>query len=64
MLRFSPYIMRNVVRNKVRTSLTLLGMMVAVAIFCFLASIESSMNQAIDSVAQNTLLVVNEKDQW
>jgi cell division protein FtsX len=56
--------MRNVKRNKVRTSLTLLGMMVAVAIFCFLASIESSMNQAIDSVAQNTLLVVNEKDQW
>ena len=64
MPRFLPYIMRNVVRNKVRTSLTLLGMMVAVTVFCFLASIESSMNQAIDSVAQNTLLVVNEKDQW
>ena len=64
MFRFWPYVLRNVARNKVRTSLTLLGMMVAVGIFCFLASIESSMNSAIDKVAQNTLLVVNEKDQW
>ena len=64
MLKFWPYIMRNAVRNKVRTTLTLLGMLVAVAIFCFLASIESSMHEAIDGVARNTLLVVNEKDQW
>ena len=29
-----------------------------------LASIESSMNRAIDSVAQKSLLVITEKDQW
>lgn len=64
MIKFWPYILRNVTRNKVRTGLTLLGVMVAVGIFCFLASIESSMHGSIDRAAQNTLLVVNEKDQW
>ena len=39
-------------------------LLVAVGIFCFLASIESSMNRTIDAVAQNTMLVVAEKDQW
>jgi len=64
MPRFWPYILRNVLRNRVRTALTVLGMMVAVGIFCFLASIESSMHRAIDRVAQGSLLVLTEKDQW
>lgn len=64
MLKFVPYILRNVKRNKVRTVLTVFGVMVAIAIFCFLASIESSVNAAIDQAAENTVLVVNEKDQW
>ena len=64
MLKFWPYILRNVRRNRVRSVLTILGMAVVVAVFCVLASIESSMNRAIDDMAQTTLLVVNEKDQW
>ena len=64
MTRFWPYILRNTLRNKVRTILTLVGMMVTVSVFCFLASIPSSVNAAIDRVAQTTLLVVGEKDQW
>ncbi|MEW6741404.1 MAG: hypothetical protein AB1486_01490 [Planctomycetota bacterium] len=64
MHRFLPYMLRSVLRNKVRTTLTLFGVMVAVGIFCFLASIESSVTNAIDQVAQGTLLVLSEKDQW
>ena len=64
MVKFWPYILRSVLRNKVRTVLTLLGMMVVVGIFCFLASIESSVNNTLDKVAQTTLLILNEKDQW
>jgi len=64
MYKFLPYIFRNVIRSPVRTVLTVLGVMVAVAIFCFLASIESSMNEEIDRVAQGSLLVLSEKDQW
>lgn len=64
MHKFFPYILRSVLRSKVRTVLTLAGVMVAVAIFCFLASIESSMNAEIDRVAQGSLLVLSEKDQW
>ena len=62
--RFWTYIVRNALRSKVRTVLTLLGVMVAVGIFSILASIESSMHRAIDSVAQRSLLVITEKDQW
>lgn len=64
MFKFWPYIIRNVFRNKVRTGLTLFGVMIAVGIFCLLASIESSMHRSIDRVAQGSLLIVNEKDQW
>ena len=64
MLRFWPYILRSALRSKVRTTLTLLGVMVAIGIFSLLASIESSMNESIDSAAQKSLLIVNEKDQW
>ncbi len=45
MPKFLPYVLRSIVRNKVRTVLTLFGLMVAVGIFCFLVSIETSMDQ-------------------
>ena len=64
MLRLLPYVMRSAARNRVRSILTLLGVSVAVAIFCFLASIRSSMQATIDRVAQSTLLILAEKDQW
>jgi len=64
MLDFLPYLVRSALRNKVRTALTLLGVMVAVGVFSLLASLESSMNRTIDRTAQSSLLVVQEKDQW
>ena len=63
-MRFLPYILRSVLRNKVRSVLTLLGLMVAVGIYCLLASVESSMDKSIDEAAQSTLLIVNQKDRW
>ena len=45
-------------------SSTLFGVMVAVGVFCLLASIETSMNRTIDRTAQSSLLVVTQKDQW
>jgi hypothetical protein len=62
--RLSTYVLRNVLRNRVRTVLSLGGMAIAVGVFCFLASIESSMKRAVDEVSQTTLLVLNEKDKW
>lgn len=64
MTRYFSYVLRNVLRNKVRSGLSLAGMAIAVGIFCFLASVESSMKEAVDRVSQTTLLVLNEKDQW
>jgi hypothetical protein len=64
MLDFVPYLVRSALRNKVRTVLTLFGVMVAVGVFSLLASLESSMHRSIDRTAQSALLVVNEKDKW
>ena len=64
MPRFLPYILRSVLRNKVRTVLTLLGMMVAVGVFCFLASIESSMNNDDRPGGPDLPAGRHEKDQW
>ena len=64
MPRFLPYVIRNILRSRVRTVLTLLGLLVAVGIYGLLASVESSMDRTIDGAAQNSLLVVNEKDKW
>jgi cell division protein FtsX len=64
MHKFLPYIWKSIRRNKVRTALTVFGVMVAVAIFIFLGSFESSMNATIESAAQGTLLVMSQKDAW
>ncbi len=64
MIKFLPYVVRSVLRNKVRTALTLFGLLVAVGIYCVLAAVESSMNDTIDASAQSSLLVLNERDQW
>ena len=58
------YVLRNVLRSRVRTVLSLVGIAIAVGVFCFLASIESSMKRAVNEVSQTTLLVLNEKDKW
>lgn len=64
MFKFIPYIIRNVWRNKTRTLLTILGVAVAVAIFCALASLESSMKESVELSSQDTLLIVGQKDQY
>ncbi len=64
MTRYLSYVWRNILRNRMRTALSLAGMAIAVGTFCFLSSIESSMRTAVDRVSQTTLLVLNEKDQW
>lgn len=64
MIRFLPYVFRSIVRNKVRTALTLFGLIVAVGVFCFLVSIETSMERTVERAAESSLLVVSQKDQW
>ncbi len=64
MPRYFSYVWRNILRNPMRTVLSLAGMAIAVGVFCCLSSIESSMRSAVDRVSQTTLLVLNEKDQW
>ena len=64
MRKFLPYILRGLGRSRVRTTLTVLGVMVAVGVFSLLASLESSMDRTIDQASRNTMLIVTQSDQW
>ena len=63
MIKFLPYMLRSVRRNRLRTVLTLSGVGLAVFIMSGLAAILESRQIAVRQSSQ-TVLVVSEKDQW
>lgn len=62
-MKFLPYLLRSVRRNRLRTVLTLAGVGLAVFLMSGLAAILESRQIAVRQASQ-TLLVVSEKDQW
>ncbi|MCU0725815.1 MAG: hypothetical protein MUE73_08515 [Planctomycetes bacterium] len=63
MIRFVPYILRSAWRNRVRSTLTVLGVATAVFIVTGLAAILESRRSAVAATPE-TLLAVSEKDKW
>ena len=63
MIKFVPYLLRSVWRNRLRTVLTLSGVGLAVFLMSGLGAILESRQIAVRTASQ-TLLVVSEKDQW
>ena len=50
--------------NRTRTVLTVVGVAVAVFIFCFFQSIQSSMARLVGETGKQNNLVVMEKNKW
>jgi hypothetical protein len=61
MIKYMPYIVRSAWRNKVRSTLTVLGVAVAVFIVTFLAAVRESRTKAVEAASQTTLVTTQEK---
>jgi len=64
MVKFLLLALKNIRENRVRTALTVVGVGVAVFIFCFFQSIQSSMGQIVREAGRYNNLVVMEKNKW
>jgi len=64
MIKVLRLALKNIRENRVRTILTVVGVSVAIFIFCFFQSIQSSMGQIIREAAKQNNLVVMEKNKW
>jgi putative ABC transport system permease protein len=61
MFRFTPYVIKSLLRHRGRTLLTVSGAAVALLVFCFVASVQEGLHRLTDSEhAQRTLIVFQE----
>ena len=61
MIKYLPYILRSAWRNRVRSTLTVLGVAVAVFIVTFLAAVRESRTKAVEAASETTLVTTQEK---
>ena len=64
MLKLVKLALKSIRENHVRTFLTVIGVSVAIFIFCFFQSIQSSMGQIVSEAGRQNNLVVMEKNKW
>ncbi len=61
MFRFAPYVLKSLWGHRARTLLTISGAMVAMFVFCFVASVQEGLDRlTTNEDAQNTLIVFQE----
>jgi hypothetical protein len=58
-MKFLPFILQQLLRNKLRTALTAGAIGMAVALVCLLLTMPAGMNSLLDDVASNTRIVVH-----
>lgn len=58
MLRFTPYILKNLLGHRVRTLMTVLGTALLMFLFCFVSSIQEGLTQLTDPKRQDDRLIV------
>ena len=58
-VKFLPFILQQLLRNKLRTALTAGAIGMAVALVCLLLTMPAGMNALLDDVASNTRIVVH-----
>jgi putative ABC transport system permease protein len=58
-MKFLPLLVANLLRRKVRTTLTLGSFAVALFLFCLLVTIRAAFNQGVDAAGADRILVIN-----
>ena len=61
MIKYLPYVVRSAWRNRLRSTLTVLGVAVAVFIVTFLAAVRESRTRAVEAASETTLVTTQEK---
>ena len=61
MIKYVPYVVRSAWRNRVRSTLTVLGVAVAVFIVTFLAAVRESRSKVVRAASQTTLITTQAK---
>lgn len=64
MFKLLPLILKSMKQKRVRTMLTIIGVSVAVFIFCFFQAIQDNMDDVISSAGAHNNLVVSESNKW
>lgn len=63
-MKFLPLALKNLKNNRLRTSLTVLGVAVAVFVFCFFQSMQSTMASVVTKAGEENNLIVLQANAW
>ena len=64
MLKLIPLAFKCIRENRIRTALTIVGVLVAIFIFCYFQSIQSSMTRLVAEAGKQNNLVVLQENVW
>ena len=62
MFKFLPYILKNMMRNKVRTFLTIGIVAISAFIFTYFMAFSDSWNSLLNQAGKNALLIIGQKN--
>jgi putative ABC transport system permease protein len=60
-VKFLPLVWRNLLRNKLRSLLTAVAIMLAIALVCFLRTMPAGLDYFLDNIARNTRISIHNK---
>lgn len=63
-MKFLPLALKNLKNNRLRTGLTVLGVGVAVFVFCFFQSMQSTMASVVTKAGEENNLIVLQGNMW
>ena len=63
-MKFIKYVLRNIMRSKMRSGLTIAGVAISIFMFCGILTISSSVKDMVKNSSSNQTLVVFQKNRY
>lgn len=63
-MKFLPLVFKNLKNNRLRTALTVIGVAVAVFVFCFFQSMQATMENVVTKAGEENNLIVLQANSW
>ncbi|MCI0459227.1 MAG: hypothetical protein L0Z62_19925 [Gemmataceae bacterium] len=64
MLKFTPYVLKSLWRNRTRTALTVSGAAVALFVFCFVGAVQEGLANLTQGAQAKRTLIVFQASRW